>query len=272
MKNISFVTMGQGNPEATYRTFKSFFGTICNEIIYGDLCLFTEDKKIIESYKDEFNLKIVEFPFNYLYKNGFSSCLNLLSQHASNDLCLYNNVGEIIDGEERALRLINEKFPEYNAYAINHGIETHTWTRCWDKNEIEWSGMIHEELRPKEGFEMKLCPYYIFQFKDSDKDMNDWLKALVYDDVKNLTYNRNYIRLIEEPEKQGATNDWWVIFAKNNYESMKHRLFDKGLRREAFEEGDIEKYLNDVNQNPLFKREVFESDKLIEYQNSTRSL
>lgn len=272
MKNISFVTMGQGNPEATYRTFKSFFGTICNEIIYGDLCIFAEDRKMIESYSEEFNLKIVELPFNYIYKNGFSNCLNLLSDHASNNICLYNNVGEIINSEQRTLRLINEKFSDFNCYAINHPVEKHVWVRMWDRREVEWSGRIHEECIPKHGFEKKLCPYFVFEFTDTQKDMSDPFKAKCYDDIKNLTYNRNYINLIEEPYSQGATNDWWVKFARENYESMKHRLFDKGVRREAFEEGNIEKYLNDVYNNPLFKQEKFESDKLVEFQNSTRSL
>lgn len=270
-KKISFITMGQGNVKATINTIQSF-GWICSEIIYGDMCVFNEDSEAIQALSDCWNIKIIKLPFNYLYKNGFSSCLNLLASYASNDLCLYNNVGEQIDGPEVALRLINEKFPQYNAYAINHRTETHTWVRAWNKREVEFSGMIHEECRAKEGFNLNLCPYYIFQFKDTDKDLDNKFKALVFDDIKNLTYNRNYIRLVEQPELQGATNNWWVDFAKQNYESMKHRLIDKRTRYEAFEEGDLEKYLNDVYNNPLFKQENFQSNTLIEYQNSTKSL
>jgi len=74
---ITLVTMAQGNPLVLKETFKSFWG-IVDEIIFGDLTLFSDDKELIKSYQNEFNLKIVEYPFNYIFKNGFSSILNSL--------------------------------------------------------------------------------------------------------------------------------------------------------------------------------------------------
>ena len=270
MINISFVSMTQGNVIALKRTLDSL-KNICNEFIIGSICVFEEDEKIIESYRSEYNLKVIKYPFDYIFKNGFASILNDLSTYATDDLCLYLNVGEVPDGKEAALRLINEKFPNYNCYAINHGTEKHTWYRLWNKNQVEWRGILHEELYPREDLKIIRCPYYIFQFKDTDKD-SDPLKAAVYNSVKELVYFRNYMRLIEEPEIQKWTNEYWIKFAEEQYNSMKERLLKKGKQYEAFKLGDINMFLKEISDSDYFKNERFDSSILIEFQNSYKSL
>jgi hypothetical protein len=267
MKNITFVTMSQGNVKALKRTLDSF-KDICNEVVYGDLCIFEEDRKILESYQSEFNLKIVKLPFNYIFQFGFSSVLNLLASHASNDLVLYNNCGEIVDGEQKVLRLINEFFSDCNCFAIDHAEEKHTWWRLYNRKELQWDGLIHEEIT---GPRVE-CTHYIFRFADTQKDLDNPFKAKVFDDIKELCYFNQYIRLVEQPELKGITNDYWVKFALDNYESMKSRIFQKGRRYEAFLEGDLAKFINDINTNSSFSEERFQSSKLIEFQNSKRSL
>ena len=84
-RNITLVTMSQGNPIVLKETFDSFWGVV-DEIIWGDLCIFEDDRKLIESYQSLYNLKIVKYPFNYIFKNGFSSILNSLISHSKNDL------------------------------------------------------------------------------------------------------------------------------------------------------------------------------------------
>lgn len=266
-KKISLLCMSQGNPEALKRTFDSVEG-VCNEIIYGDLIILDEVRIDTWAMTKDYNCKIVGYDFNYIFKNGFSSILNDLSKYASNDLVLYLNCGEIIQKPERVLRLINERFIECNTFAMRHDHDPHVWWRLYDKNKVHWQGILHEELRG----ERIDCPYFLFTFEDTQKDISNPFHSKVADDVKELCYFKQYTKLVENPEIITIENEWWLNFAKENYQSMKHRLFDKRTRYEAFEEGNLEKYLNDVYNNPLFKEERFESNKLVEYQNSTKSL
>ncbi len=268
MKSISLITMSHGNPIALKRTFDSFKG-ICDEIVYGDLCIFPEDSELIETYKAEFNLKIIKLPFDFIFKNGFSEVLNTLAEQSSNNMCLYANCSEVVDGEERAKRLINEMLYNYNVYAINHAVETHVWWRCWDKSELKWGGMIHEEII-KDKNELIQCPYFIFQFKDTEKDMGDELKAWAYNSIKEIVYFTQYIRLVEHPELIGITNEYWLGFAKDNYDSMKHRLMDKGRMYEAFVKGDKEMLLNAIYENKSFEKP--ESSTLINFQGNRKDI
>lgn len=267
MRNISLICMSQGNPEALRRTFESVQG-VCDEIIYGDVIMLPEVRELIYDVAKKYNCKVVNYKFDTIYKNGFSYILNDLSKHATNDLVLYLNCGEIIQKPEQVIRLVNEKFSEYNTFAMRHDSDPHVWWRLYDRNKVKWQGIIHEELRG----ERIDCPYFLFTFEDTQKDVSNPLHSKVADDTKELCYFKQYTRLIETPEVRTIENEWWLNFAKENFDSMKHRLFDKRERYEAFEEGKLEKYLHDVYSNPLFEKERFESNTLIEYQNSNRSL
>ncbi len=259
--------MSQGNTIALKRTLDSFKG-IVDEIIYGDLLIFEDDRKVIEKYKKKYNLKTIKFPFNYIFENGFSSLLNNLAEYATNDLVLYMNCSEIVDGEERILRLINELFHGYNCFAFDHETDKHSWFRLYNRKELKWQGLIHEEIVG----ERRDCPYYIFRMKDTEKDMGNAFKAKVYNDIKELTYFNQYIKLVEHPELQGITNDWWVSFAKENYESMKDRLQKKGKRYEAFLEGNLQKFIDDINSNPEFKNEKHVSSTLVNFQGARKDI
>lgn len=260
---ITLLTMSQGNPIALKRTLDSFKPHV-SEVIFGDLLIFEEDRELIKSYCDEYNMKIVAMPFNTIFQAGFARVLNLLASQATNDHCLYMNVSEIIDpNAEQAIHLD----PTVDAHYLVHATETHHWYRLYNRKKVEWRGMIHEEVHPINQF-ATYAQEPSFQFADTEKDMDNSFKAKVYNDTKELVYWNQYIKLVEQPHMIDVTNEGWVNHAKNDYESFKSRLEVKGKRYEAFKQGDLGMYLRDVYSNPEFEKERFESSKLINFQGS----
>lgn len=259
---LTLITMSQGNPIALKRTLDSF-RPFFNEVIFGDMCLFEEDRKLIQSYQQEYNMKIVQYPFNHIFIHGFSSILNNLATYASNDLVLYMNVSEIIDPNTKP-EIVYTDF--HNAFFFTHATEQHHWYRMYNRKEVEWQGLIHEELRPLPGVEGK--PYNIpsFQMADTEKDMDDSFKAKVYNDTKELTYFNQYIKLVEQPHLVGITNEGWVEYAKDSYGSLKERLKKKGDRYLAFQQGNFILYMEDIYNNPEFENERQESSTLVNLQ------
>lgn len=239
---ISLITMAQGNPVALKRTFDSFKEFV-DEIIFGDITIFEEDSKLIESYKSEYNLKIIKYPFNFIFKNGFSEILNQLAAHSKNDLVIYMNCSEIIDGDHSIFNKISE---EYNCYYFDHATDPHRWYRFYNKQELKWDGIIHEEIVG----EHRPYPKPIFRMADTEKDMNDPFRAKVFNDIKELCYFNQYVRLIDEPEHKKTTNSGWLNFALDGYESFKYRMNKKGKRYEAFLTNNLEMYLEDIKNNP----------------------
>lgn len=265
-RGLSLVCLSHGNSIVLKETFKSL-STICDEIVYGDLCLWEEDSKLVETYKNEFNLRIVKLPFNILFHQGYANVLNFLISHASNDLCIYMNCSEVISidfGAKEALQ--NEK---YNTFYFNHAQDKHHWYRCNDRSELYWSGVIHEEARP---FKNDYRPYHkpIFQMSDLEKDMISSFKAKVLNDSKELVYFNNYLKLVDSPKICGATNEGWTKFVSDQYDSMKQRLLNKGKRYEAFMVGDLDMYLNDIYTNKEFEKERFESSDIINFQGNRK--
>jgi hypothetical protein len=264
--NITLITMSQGNPVALKRTLESFKG-VCNEIIFGDLLIFDKDREIIKEYQQDYNLKIVKLPFNEIFLNGFGSTLNKLAEHATNDFVIYMNVSEVIDDSApcNIKKDVNEK---YNCYCFNHATETHKWYRIYNRKELQWSGLIHEEVvgdRRGSGIPA-------FMMKDTEKDMVDEFYAKVANDIKELTYHYQYIRLVDEPNVMGATNIGWLNYAKDSYESLKERLLAKGNRYQAFLTGDLQMYLDDIYNNESFKNELFISSDLINFQGARKDI
>lgn len=84
-RKVSLITMLNGNVLALRKTFESFKDSM-GEFVVGDLLIFDEDRKMLEDYKSEFNLRTIRLPFDYLYHQGFSSLLNYLSSHCKNDM------------------------------------------------------------------------------------------------------------------------------------------------------------------------------------------
>lgn len=264
-KGITLITPAHANPVALKRTIDSVSG-ICNEVIVADICMFDEDIQAISSIK---NIKVCSFWFNTLYKEGFSSVLNLLADCASNDIVLYLNVGEVIDTRYlvRILDAVSDE-NECNAWYIDHATEKHRWWRCYDRRFLKWSGRIHEELVGD------YKPYHkpIFTFADTDKDMDNPFKAWVANDVKEMVYWKQLMRIVDHPEELGATNAGWLEFAKGQYESMKERMKAKGDRVKAFDIGDLDMYFNDLRSNPHLIDFPFESTEFIEFQGDKRFL
>lgn len=263
-KGITLITMGQGNPAALKRTLESFKG-ICNEVVFGDLLIFNKDREAIHGMQMQYNMGIVELPFNFIFEHGFGNTLNVLSKFATNDLVLYMNVGEVMDGEYDVLSKMSE---EYNCYYIDHAVETHHWYRLYNRKQLGWGGLIHEEVI---GARLG-CPYPVFRFADTEKDIQSDFYAKVMNDVKELVYFNQYIKLVERPEDIGATNIGWVEYAKDGYVSLKERLDKKGARLKAFEAGDLAGFMEDIFSNPEFEKERHESSDLINYQGDRKLL
>lgn len=251
--------MGAGNVRVLKDTLDSFKG-VCNEVVYGDMLLFEEDRKILHQYKDQYNLDIVKLPFNYLYKYGFSALLNQLAAHSSNELILYMNTSEVIDEDYAISETINLN-PYCNSFYFTHRTERHRWFRCYDRRFLKWQGLIHEELQGD------YRPYHkpIFMMKDLEKDMQDEFKARVLNSAKECVYWNQLIKLAANPCLLAGTNPGWLAFAKETYQSMKERLLQKGRQVEAFETGDLRLFLKSVN-DPEFINQTFESSNAIAFQ------
>lgn len=264
---ITLITMGAGNVLVLKETLKSF-QHICDEVIYGDLLLFHTDREIVQSYQSEFNLKIVPFKFDYLFQNGFSSLLNILASHATNDVVMYMNTSEVVDEDYGIVETVNGN-PQCNTFFFTHLTDLHRWYRCYNRHELKWSGRIHEQL------EGEYRPYHrpIFQMADLPKDMGEAYKAFAFDTCKECVYFHNYMSFIDNPEMLGATDPGWIKFATENYDSMKERLVKKGLIYEGFRDGDFKKLrLGLQTQLSLSMTGDFKSSTMIEYQNDPQYL
>lgn len=257
---ITLLTMGAGNVKVLRQTLDSF-KHVYDEVVFGDLLLFPDDRDILNSYKDEYNIKIVGMPFNYIYKNGFSNTLNFLAACSTNNMVFYQNVSEVID-EDYGMSDIIKSNPECNSFYFTHREESHRWFRCYNKNDLKWSGLIHEELVGE------YRPFHkpIFCMKDLEKDMDNTYKAKILNSVKEIVYWRQLMRIVDDPSLLAATGAGWLQFAKENYDSMKERLSKKGRQPQAFDDGDLSMYFDDVENNPDFAVERFESTNLIAFQ------
>jgi hypothetical protein len=263
---ISLLTMGSGNVKVLKDTLDSFKG-IYDEVIYGDLLLFPEDRQILHSYKDEYKITIIPFPFNFLFKQGFSCLLNQLARASSHRYCMYMNTSEVIDENYNMLETIWEN-RDCNAFFFTHRTDPHRWFRIYNPKELQWSGIIHEQL------EGEYKPYHkpVFMMADREKDLEDTLKAKILNDVKEIVYHTQYNTLVENPKLLASTDPGWVKFVTENYEYHKAKLIGKGNRYRAFIEGDLQMYFDDVKTSEEFKSEVFESNIGIEFQGDKKYL
>ena len=238
---ITLVTLTQGNPIALKRTIDNvierFEGRV-DEVVVGDLCVFENDMINMAHLGHEITL--VPLKFNNLFLHGFGVTLNMLSEHATNDLCLYMNVSEIVDSPVN-LSIIH---PQWNSYKFNHATDPHKWVRLWNRKQLQWSGRIHEEVVGQK----YTSPDILFTMADTEKDNGDPFYSQVMNDIKELVYFNQYIALVEKPGEIGATNQGWVKYAQDNYQHIKDRLLKKGARYEAFIEGNLQKYLDNCQE------------------------
>jgi hypothetical protein len=185
--------------------------------------------------------------------------LNELASWANNDLILYMNTSEVIDEDYGITEIINGN-PECNSFYFTHRTERHRWFRCYDRRELKWHGLIHEELQGE------YAPYHkpIFMMKDLEKDMSDWAKAIAYNSAKECVYWNQLIKIADNPNLLDGISEGWLKFAKDTYQSMKDRLIQKGRQVEAFETGDLDLFIKSVN-DPVF-HQSFESTNAIAFQ------
>jgi len=268
-RKISLISMGAGNVLALKKTLESFKG-IVNEVVYGDMLIFPEDREVVKGYQDEYNLRIIQLPFNYIFNMGFSSLLNFLISNAKNDMVLYMNTSEAIDENYGINETINSN-PDCNAFYLSHRTESHRWYRCFDRRFVKWDGRIHEEAVPCIGG-VEINPYHkpILMFKDYEKDMDNPFKAAVFNSVKEMVYWNQLMKIVDNPKEKGSTHEHWIKFAKEQYDSMKQRLHEKGNQYEAFKTGDFEMFLNELNNSDYFSKERFESSDMINYQGNRK--
>lgn len=245
---ITLITLTQGNPIALKRTvdnvIEKFQGKV-NDVVIGNLCVFEEDKRKLEGIKFDLERKGItcknfEFHFNTLFQSGFGDTLNTLHIIASNDLCLYMNVSEIVDSPVN-LSIIH---PQWNSYKFDHASDPHKWTRLWNRTQLQWSGRIHEEVVGQR----YTSPDMLFTMADTPKDDTDPFYSAVMNDIKELVYFNAYISLVEKPSERGATDQGWVKYATDSYQHIKDRLLAKGARYEAFMEGNLQKYLDNCTE------------------------
>ena len=262
-RRISLLTMGQGNVLALKQTLESFKGVV-DEVIYGDMLLFPEDRLVLESYKKEYNINIQRLPFNYLFQMGFSSCLNFLTSNAKNDIVIYMNTSEAIDEDYGIVDIVNDNV-DCNMFYFTHRTDPHRWFRCYNRKELQWKGFIHEEVVPIIGEEK---PYHkpIFMMKDEEKDMQDPYKALIFNLFKEQTYFRNYMKIVDYPKLFEGTNEGWKSFALDQYPSMKERIEKYEKFHLAVKTGNYDMLMEDILNNPSFEKERLESSKLINFQ------
>lgn len=259
--------MSQGNPIALKKTLDSLSGVV-DEIIFGDLLIFEKDRNLIQLYKREYNLKIVTLPFNYIFIHGFSDTLNKLAEESTNDMVIYLNCSEAIQsGKETILPTIKNN-PDCNTFCFNHSTDPHHWYRIYNRKELKWSGVIHEQVCG----DCKQYPEPIFTMQDFDKDTEDSFYSMVMNEVKELVYFNNYLKLVDQPHLIGFTNAGWVQFVKDGYHSFIERLHKKGNRYEAFITGNYEMFMNDIFTNEEFKEERFNSSLAIEFQGDKKYL
>lgn len=261
---ITLITMGQANPLALKRTMDSF-GHLVDAIIFGDLLIFESDRQIVESYLRDYPLCIVPLPFNYIFENGFADTLNKLAEYATTDWVLYMNVSEVMDGRHAVKEQMSK---DYNCYSFDHAVDLHKWFRLYNRKKVKWGGLIHEELIG----DLRPCPFHVFRMADTEKDVDDPFKAKVSNDIKELVYFDQYLKLVKRPELRANTHQGWIDHAIESYDSLLERLGKKGNRYQAFIKGDIQMYLDDIYNNPEFEQERFESSTLINYQGDRKLL
>lgn len=261
---ITLITMGAGNVKALGKTLESF-KNVFDEVVYGDLLLFEEDREFICGYKREYNMQVVALPFNFIFRHGFSNTLNTLAKEATNDYIVYMNTSEIIDEDYGIVDIVKSN-PDCNAFYFIHRTDPHRWFRMYNRRELEWSGVIHEQLKGE------YRPYHkpIFMMADLEKDMDDPFKADVFNSVKEICYFRNYNRIVDYPKKLGETDPGWIQFATDNYDNMKERMQSNAGLYEAFCTGsDLMLHQAIRNFKPTGK---FQSSNLIEYQGDPKYL
>lgn len=265
-RKISLITMSAGNPNALRKTLESFKGVV-DEVIFGDLIIFETDRFEIEKMATEFNIKMHQLPFNYIFQMGFSSVLNYLISNAKNDMVLYSNVGEYIQEDYGINEIINSNH-ECNMFYFKHAVETHRWYRCFDRSFVQWSGRLHEEPRGNE------YPYHkpIYCMADSEKDMDNPFKAAVLNSCKEIVYWNQLIKIVDNPKLKEATNEHWVNFAKQEYQSMKDRLEKKGKQYEAFKIGDFKMFIEDIHTSKYFEETEFVSGGGLNFQGARKDI
>jgi len=265
-RKVTLITMGAGNVLALKKTLDSF-RHVYDEVVYGDMLLFDADRMIVRQYEKDYPLRSIRLPFNYIFHMGFSNCLNYLIKNSKNDMVIYMNTSEVID-EDFGIKSIIDGNPDCNAFYFSHKVEKHRWFRCFDRREIEWSGRLHEEPVGN------ARPYHkpIFSMKDEEKDMDDPFKAAVFNSVKECVYWNQLIKIVDNPKEKAATNDYWINFAKEQYDSMKQRLAKKGNHYKALQLGDFDMFLKDIFESDYFKKESFVSSELINYQGARKDI
>lgn len=229
---LTLIFPAHSNPVSAKRTIdnvRSAFGGLANEFIVGDVSIHEND--FLAGASD---VRVIPLPFNFIFKNGFANTLNTLASHATNDLVLYLNCSEIVECNLDVSLLS----PEWNCWSFNHAEDPHTWVRCYDRRELQWSGRIHEEIiGPR-----RLCPRHLFRMADTEKS-DDGFRAACSNDVKEITYFQQYVHIVEHPEDLGATNEHWLNYSRSEYDDLKRRLNEKGERYQAFVNGDLQAYL-----------------------------
>lgn len=237
---ISLCLLAHGNPIELINTIDSWYGV--DEVIIGDLFILNEDRDYFHAnYKNRVHTLVVPLPFNYIFKNGFSNTMNFVTNHSRNDWVIWTGIAD---------RLASDIIPpsgNFNCLGFTGLHNGHLYSNFYNKKEMHFDGLIHEEVIPLPGFEKRLDYNPHFSIQEVAKDADE-RKAAIYNDVKQIVYCEQYRRIVKHPELKGITADYWVNIAKKEYNDILITLTRKAGRYNAFRTGDINEYLTRVDR------------------------
>lgn len=236
---ITLLTATQGNPVALSRTIESAistFGGYIDQVAVIGLCPFPGDTEIIPRIKHVSFFKEMELA--QLYNKGFAETFNEVVHDGyfpDNNLVLYLNVGEVIEGPVR----VDLLKPDHNCYMFDHATETHKWVRLYNRKDLRWSGRIHEEIIGTR----RLCPDILFRMADTHKDNDDRFKSWVYNYIKELVYFNQYRTIWSNPQERFATNEGWIKWSGEQFHYHTERINRFPELLESFLADDKEQFL-----------------------------
>jgi hypothetical protein len=200
-----------GNVANIQRTIDSC-KDICDDVVIISTAFFRDDQFPLH----QLGHKVVDLPFNYVFKNGFGEYHNQGTEHAKNDWLLLLGVGETFAEAHKDVHQALRDATCDKVFRCNHVNDQHTWKRIWNrKGGTKWGGLIHEEIGG--GSDGGL----LFRMQDTEKvpqpshlenECLRWMKALLY--------NCMYRRLASNPHELSYTNEGWLKFVAGASESI----------------------------------------------------
>lgn len=224
--------------------FKNAF-KYADEIICGSHNPTDGSLEFVKSIKSDIPIRILEFPEDTIYKNGFSFIKNALIEQATGDwiVCLDADEEMEMDKDKLLKWITNGRHIAISTHTQHLHTESrqHHWSldnldvikkeapwiqqkhwRIFKNNVgIRWQGLIHEELRHPNGHHVS------FSCSGSDIKMYHYgaMADMSKRSFKDGLYAELLLRLVENPELRAGTSRWWYTeyYEKNKEQLLKDR-------------------------------------------------